>query len=52
MQAELDQLLRETLVRRWRSQITEEQYHQVLKELVERRVTPWQAVTALTEGER
>jgi len=50
LKAELDLLLQETLVARWRSSVSEERYGQVLQSLVERELSPWEAVTDLTAG--
>jgi LAO/AO transport system kinase len=50
LQAELDALIQESLVSRWRGSVSEEHYHQVLQELVERRLSPWQAVSILLDG--
>ena len=50
IKAELDLLLQETLVARWRSSVSEERYSQVLQSLVERELSPWDAVAKLTDG--
>jgi LAO/AO transport system kinase len=50
LQSELDNLLQETLVSRWRVTISESQYQAVLSLLVERRVSPHQAVERLIDG--
>jgi LAO/AO transport system kinase len=50
LQAELDALLQESLVSRWRGSVSEEHYQQVLQQLVERQVSPWQAVSILLDG--
>ena len=50
LQSELDTLLQATLVARWRDTVPEEKYQDALKELVERRLSPWQAVDALIDG--
>ena len=48
LKSELDLLLRERLVRRWRERVTETEYEQTLKRLVQRDISPWQAVELLT----
>jgi LAO/AO transport system kinase len=52
LQAELDNLLQATLVSRWRSEITERHYRQVLDKLVTRSVSPWQAVELMLDGDK
>ncbi len=51
LQSELDNLLRETLVSRWRAQITPEDYQNSLEELFQRNISPYQAVARLLSGE-
>jgi LAO/AO transport system kinase len=50
LQSELDLLLQETLVNRWRSGISSERYNAILHGVVEREISPWQAVAALLDG--
>ncbi|MBN1667867.1 MAG: hypothetical protein JW862_12295, partial [Anaerolineales bacterium] len=50
LQAELDNLLREALVAGWRSSPAAARYDQLLDQLVERQLSPWEAVTALVGG--
>lgn len=50
LQAELESVLRETLVARWRQTIGEPEYLSVLNLLVERRISPYQAVEKLLNG--
>ena len=50
LQSELDVLLQETLVARWRSQVTDLAYYQTLDQLVHRRLSPNQAVSVLLDG--
>ncbi len=50
IKAELDLLLQERLVERWRSSISEDRYREVLQNLVERQLSPWDAVSELTDG--
>jgi len=47
LQAELETILHAALVARWREGISEEEYHRILTELVERRISPYQAVERL-----
>ncbi len=50
LQSELDILLQDSLVARWRSQVPESEYLQVLTRLVKREISPYQAVSALIDG--
>lgn len=50
LEAELNALLQETLVDRWRSGISEEQYSDALGALMKRQCSPWQAVETLIDG--
>ena len=50
LQAELDDLLREVLVSRWRSRISDGQYSQILNKVIARQISPWQAVEILLDG--
>jgi len=50
LQAELDNLLQETLVSRWREEVKEDIYQRVLDEVVSRELSPWQAVKTLMNG--
>lgn len=50
LQFELDLLLQDTLVARWRAQVPERAYYQVLDQLVQRKVSPYQAVSVLLDG--
>lgn len=52
LQSELNHLLKEALVARWRRSVSEDQYREVLSGLVERQISPWQAVAALLDGEK
>ena len=47
LQAELDALIREALVSRWRSSLTDAHYQTILDRLVEREIAPYQAVEEL-----
>jgi len=50
LQSELDELLRQALVRRWRDTVPETHYTQVLQRLLDRQISPWQAVAELVNG--
>ncbi|MBP1701910.1 MAG: putative transport system kinase [Chloroflexi bacterium] len=50
LQSELDELLRQALVRRWRDTVPEAHYTQVLQRLLDRQISPWQAVAELVNG--
>ena len=50
LQAELDNLLQDTLVARWRGEIDMDLYHQILDRVVSRDISPWQAVMDLLDG--
>lgn len=47
LSAELDLLLQATLVQRWRDSIPDNRYQHVLGQIVERKLSPWQAVQRL-----
>ena len=50
--AELEALLQSTLVSRWKNTISPEKYQAVIRQVVERRLSPWQAVTVLLDGDQ
>jgi LAO/AO transport system kinase len=50
LQAELDSLVQETLVTRWRKDIEDELYQRVLDDVVSRKISPRQAAYALLNG--
>jgi LAO/AO transport system kinase len=50
LKSEFDNLLQNTLVSRWRSRISDEQYQHVLKNIVDRKISPWQGVEELLGG--
>ena len=50
LQSELDIMLQESLVSRWRSRVPENEYLRVLDEVVTREISPWQAVDLLLGG--
>lgn len=47
LQAELEVLLREVLVARWRAALSDGKYEDTLRRMLERQVSPWQAVEEL-----
>jgi LAO/AO transport system kinase len=49
LKSELDLLLRERLVRHWRERVPDIHYEQTLNKLVQREISPWQAVDLLTD---
>ncbi len=49
LEAELEGLLTETLVRQFRSRIPDARYDEVVERLVQRTLSPWEAVKALLE---
>lgn len=49
--SELELMLQASLVRRWRSTIPDDLYQQVLEQLVDRSLSPWQAVQVLLAGD-
>jgi hypothetical protein len=49
MQTELDRLLRNRLVEGFRSRLPDEVYAQVLEEMLERRISPFQAVEKMVD---
>jgi LAO/AO transport system kinase len=50
LQTELENLLRETLITRWRKQISDEQYQAFLESVFERQIGPIEAVNKLLEN--
>jgi len=48
---ELDNLLQETLISRWRESVSEDEYNNILSRLVMRKISPWQAVEHLIIGD-
>jgi LAO/AO transport system kinase len=50
LRSELEQLLQEALLSRWWASMTPARYQAVLKNLVERELSPWEAVSALLNG--
>jgi LAO/AO transport system kinase len=50
LQAELDNLIRETLVKRWQKDVKADAYQKILDQVVSRDMSPWQAVDYLVNG--
>jgi LAO/AO transport system kinase len=50
LRSELELLLRETLVSRWRERTPGEQFAGVLERVARREISPWQAADELTQG--
>jgi LAO/AO transport system kinase len=50
LQAELEQLVQGQLVSRWRQEVSESQYQEILESLIARRISPHQAVEVLLNG--
>lgn len=50
LRSELDLLLRETLMRRWRDKVSDEEYWNALVEIEHRRLSPWEAADRLVKG--
>jgi LAO/AO transport system kinase len=50
LQAELDLLIQGNLVTRWRQEVSDTQYQEILDTLVARQISPHQAVKALLDG--
>jgi LAO/AO transport system kinase len=48
--SELDALLRETLVRRFRERVSKSHYEDVLDRIFQRELAPWEAVKMLLNG--
>ncbi len=51
LQVELENLLQETLVTRWREEVTDSQYQAVLKRIFSRKIGPIEAVKELLDNE-
>jgi LAO/AO transport system kinase len=52
LQSELDMLLQALLVSRWRQTVSAEAYQSVVDRLLQRDISPWQAVEALLDGHK
>ena len=49
LRSELEVLLRERLVGRWRERVTEARYEQTIEKLIRREISPWQAADHLID---
>jgi LAO/AO transport system kinase len=52
LQSELDMLLQALLVSRWRQTVSAETYQSVVDRLLQREISPWQAVEVLLDGRK
>ena len=50
LQAELELLIQQNLVSRWRQGVSDSQYQEILETLIARKISPHQAVNALLDG--
>ncbi len=50
LQAELEHLLQDALIQRWRRHLPEAQYQTTLERVLRREISPWDAVDTLLEG--
>lgn len=50
LQAELDMLIQSNLVYRWRQNVSDAQYKEILESLIAREISPHQAAEALLNG--
>ena len=50
LEVELDALIRETLVSRFREEVPQKQYDNVLERIIQRELSPWEAVKSLMNG--
>jgi LAO/AO transport system kinase len=50
LEVELDALIQETLVNRFREEVSQNQYEDVLGRIVQRKMSPWEAVMLLMNG--
>ena len=50
LEVELDALIRETLVSRFREEVPQKQYDDVLERIIQRELSPWEAVKSLMNG--
>lgn len=50
LEVELEALIREGLMTKFREQLTAEVYEKVLEAVVERKVSPWEAASQLLKG--
>jgi len=52
LQAEMEALLQDSLVSRWRKSVSNSKYQEILEKLIERQISPYQGVLALLDGEQ
>ncbi|MDP1545121.1 MAG: methylmalonyl Co-A mutase-associated GTPase MeaB [Anaerolineales bacterium] len=50
LEAELEALIRDSLMNRFREDVPQKQYEEVLEQVIQRRVSPWEAVKVLLNG--
>ena len=50
LEVELDALIRETLITQFREVVTQEQYDDTLEKIIQRELSPWEAVKSLMNG--
>jgi len=50
LEVELDALIRETLVRQFREEVSQMQYEETLERIIQRELSPWNAVKSLMNG--
>ncbi|MBP8048446.1 MAG: methylmalonyl Co-A mutase-associated GTPase MeaB [Anaerolineales bacterium] len=50
LEVELDALIQETLVSRFREQVSQSQYEDALTKMIQRKMSPWEAVKLLMNG--
>jgi LAO/AO transport system kinase len=50
LQAELDTLIQANLTHRWRQQVSENRYREILEALIARKISPFQAAEVLVDG--
>ena len=52
LQSALDSLIQETLVKQFRAEITPKRYEEILSNMMERNLSPWEAVEQLMNGRK
>jgi LAO/AO transport system kinase len=52
LKSELDLMIRDELVMRWRERVEDGEYERVVERLMRREISPWQAVESLTKAQR
>jgi putative protein kinase ArgK-like GTPase of G3E family len=52
LESELDLMLTESLVTQFRAQLPESRYDEIVKQLTERTLSPWEAVKSLMNGRK